>query len=327
MMNTTLRQLAIFTVVARHLHYTRAAEELGVTQASVSIQIRQLEGSLGIKLFEQIGKKIHLTEAGREMFDYCQRINHQFSELETVLERLKGGGGGELRICAGRTAKYFVPSLLAQFRKQHPGAIVHVDVTTRDALLARLEDNSCDMAITGWAEDDSGLVAEPILQDSLAFIAAPGHPLATERRIPPARLEQEAFLMRESGSASRATVERFLSQHDLRLKVMMTINSNEAIKRGVEAGLGLAVVPKCSIAHEVKAGLLSLLDVDAGDAYRAWYLVYRKGKRFSVLADTFRNTVLETCRLLGHADAVAVAALADPGALDGSRAPARHGYP
>ncbi len=325
MKNTTLRQLAIFTVVARRLHYTRAARELGVTQASVSIQIRQLEASLGLKLFEQVGKKIHLTEAGREMYEYCQRINHQFSELETVLERLKGGGGGELRISVGRTAKYFVPRLLAQFRQRHPEAVVHVDVATRDALLAQLEDNACDMAITGLPDDDRGLVAEPILQDSLAIIAAPGHPLARRRALAPAELAGEPFLMREAGSASRATVERFLSRHALSLDVVMTINSNEAIKRGVEAGLGLAVVPKCSIAHEVKAGLLSLLDVDAEPAYRAWYLVYRKGKRFSVLAESLRDTVLETCRELGHADALAVATLGDPDSKAARPAGARKG--
>lgn len=325
MKNTTLRQLAIFTVVARHLHYTRAARELGVTQASVSIQIRQLEAGLGLKLFEQVGKKIHLTEAGREMYDYCQRINHQFSELETVLERLKGGGGGELRISVGRTAKYFVPRLLAQFRQRHPEAVVHVDVATRDALLAQLEDNACDMAITGLPDNDRGLVAEPILQDSLAIIAAPGHPLARRRAIAPAELAGEPFLMREAGSASRATVERFLSRHALALDVVMTINSNEAIKRCVEAGLGLAVVPKCSIAHEVKAGLLSLLDVDAEPAYRAWYLVYRKGKRFSVLAESFRETVLETCRELGHADALAVASLGDPDPVTARPVGARKG--
>lgn len=314
MKNTTLRQLAIFSVVARRLHYTRAAEELGVTQASVSIQIRQLEDNLDLKLFEQVGKKIHLTEAGREMHDYCQRINHQFSELETVLDRLKGGGSGELRLSVCRTAKYIVPSLLADFRAQHPDAVVNVDIATRDVLLSRLQDNACDMAITGMPDGDRGLVAEPILQDSLAIIAAPGHPLARKRAIPPAELEQEPFLMRESDSASRAAVERFLSCHDLKLDVAMTINSNEAIKRCVEAGLGLAVVPKCSIAREVKAGLLAVLDVDAEPAYHSWYLVHRKGKRFSVLAESFRNTVLEVCRNHGHADALAVASSGAPGA-------------
>ncbi len=322
MMNTTLRQLAIFSVVARRLHYTRAAEELGVTQASVSIQIRQLEDSLGIRLFEQVGKKIHLTEAGREMYEYCQRINHQFSELETVLDRLKGGGGGELHISVGRTAKYFVPRLLASFRQRHPDAVVHVDVTTRDVLLARLAENSCDMAITGLPEDDHGLVAEPILQDSLAIIAAPVHPLARERAIPVDRLAGEPFLMRETGSASRETVERFLERHMLKLDVAMTINSNEAIKRAVEAGLGLAVVPKCSIAHEVRAGLLSQLDVDVEPAFRSWYLVHRKGKRFSVLAESFHDTVLEVCRKLGDADALAVAAL-DTGVARVRAAPRR----
>lgn len=296
MKNATLRQLTVFEAVARCLNFTRAAESLGVTQAAVSIQVKQLEENLGVALFEQLGKRIYLTEAGRDLFHYCRRIGEQLSEAETVLERHRGSQGGQLHLCIGRTAKYFVPRLLAVFRQRWDGFCVNLSVAGREALLSRLADNTCDMAIMGRPPADDDCASEAFLEDPLVVIAPANHPLAAEHAIPLSRLSQEPFLMREPGSETREVIERFLTQQGISLSVNMVIDSNEAIKQAVQAGLGLAIVPLHSVTLEAEARHLAVLDVEAMPLQRSWYLVHRTGKRFSRIAEAFKDFVLQEAR-------------------------------
>jgi DNA-binding transcriptional LysR family regulator len=296
MKNATLRQLTVFEAVARCLNFTRAAEALGVTQAAVSIQIKQLEENLGVALFEQLGKRVYLTEAGRDLFHYCRRIGQQLNEAETVLERHRGSQGGQLHLCIGRTAKYFVPRLLAAFRRRWNGFSVNLSVAGREALLSRLADNTCDMAIMGRPPAGDDCVSETFLEDPLVVIAPADHPLAQERAVPLPRLSQEPFLMREPGSQTRDVIERFLAQRGISLTVCMVIDSNEAIKQAVQAGLGLAIVPLHSVTLEAEARHLAVLDVEAMPLQRSWYLVHRTGKRFSRVAEAFKDFVLQEAR-------------------------------
>jgi DNA-binding transcriptional LysR family regulator len=296
MKNTTLRQLTVFEVVARCRSFTRAAQSLGVTQAAVSIQIKQLEENLGVALFEQLGKRIYLTEAGRDLFHYCRRIGEQLSEAETVLERHRGSQGGQLHLCIGRTAKYFVPRLLAVFCKRWGGFRVNLSVASREMLLSRLADNTCDMAIMGQPPAESDCVSEVFLEDPLVVIAPGNHPLVVEHSIPLSRLSQEPFLMREQSSQTHQVIERFLAQQGVSLSVSMVIDSNEAIKQAVRAGLGLAIVPLHSVSLEVEAGYLTVLDVESMPLPRSWHLVHRSGKRFSQVAEAFKDFVLREAR-------------------------------
>lgn len=296
MKNATLRQLVVFETVAKHLHFTRAAEELGTTQPSVSMQVKQLEDSLGVPLFEQLGKRIHLTEAGQEVYRYCRSISQHLTEAETVLERFRGGSGGKLRLAIGRTAKYFVPQLLADFRRQHADVFIHLEVAGRQRLLGQLADNVCDLAIMGAPPEDQDLVAEPFLEDPLVPIAAPDHPLAQTRALPLSRLAAESFLMREPDSETRKTIDRFFAQQGVVMTAGMQINSNEAVKRSVQAGLGLAIVPLHSVALEVESGRLAVLDVAQMPLHRSWYLVHRHGKRFSRVAEAFKDFVVREAR-------------------------------
>ena len=238
MKNATLRQLMVFETVARHLHFTRAAEELGTTQPSVSMQVKQLEDNLGVPLFEQLGIRMYLTEAGQEVYRYCRSISQHLTEAETVLDRFRGTDSGKLNLCVGRTAKYFVPQLLAVFRQRHEEIFVHLEVAGRQQLLRRLADNTCDLAIMGAPPEDQDLVAEPFLEDPLVLIAAPDHPLAQVRALPLSRLAQEPFLMREPDSETRNTVERFFAQQGVAMTTSMVINSNEAVKRCVQHARG-----------------------------------------------------------------------------------------
>jgi DNA-binding transcriptional LysR family regulator len=296
MKNATLRQLTVFEVVARCQSFTRAARSLGVTQAAVSIQIKQLEENLGVALFEQLGKRIYLTEAGRDLFHYCRRIGEQLSEAETVLERHRGSQGGQLCLCIGRTAKYFVPRLLAAFRQRWDGFSVNLSVAGRDTLLGRLAENTCDMVIMGRPPMEADCVSEVFLEDPLVVIAAANHPLVAERAIPLSKLSQEPFIMREPGSETRDEIERYLAQRGITLAVSMVIDSNEAIKQAVQAGLGVAIVPLHSVSLEVKTKHLTVLDVEEMLLQRSWFLVYRKGKRFSRVAEAFKNFVLQEAR-------------------------------
>jgi DNA-binding transcriptional LysR family regulator len=293
-MHITFRQLKIFASVAHHLSFTRASEELHLTQPAVSMQIKQLEQAVGLPLFEQLGKKTYLTDAGREFGRYASGITAQLEELDQVVDELKGLKRGRLTIAVASTANYFVPRLLATFCQRHGNAVsVSLDVTNREQLLRSLAENRNDLVIMGQPPKGMALVAERFLENPLVVIAPPGHPLADKKRIPPARLREETFLVREQGSGTRSAMERYFAANNLRLATPMEMSSNEAIKQSVEAGLGLGVVSLHTLAMELALKRLVVLDVVKFPIMRHWYIVYREGKRLSVAAQSFREFVLQ----------------------------------
>lgn len=298
MINTSLRQLRIFDAVVRHLSYTRAARELHLTQPAVSMQIKQLEENTGIALFEQVGKKIYLTEAGKELHHYSSGIAHLLAEAETVLEELKGIKRGKLTISVVSTAKYFAPYLLALFSKRYPQVTVNLEVTNRESLLAHLAANDRDMVIMGVPPPQQDFVAEPFMENPLVVIAPYNHPLTQQRAIPLERLQQETFLIREPGSGTRIAMERFFAEHHIHVITGMEMNSNEAIKQGVQAGLGLGIVSVHTVALEMEVQRLAVLDVAHMPIIRNWYLVHRKDKRLSPVAQAFKAFVLNEAKQL-----------------------------
>ncbi len=299
-MHLTLRQLKVFESVTRHLNYTRAAEELFLTQPAVSMQVGQLEESLGVALFEQLGKRIHLTEAGAEVLAYARSITQQLDELEGVLNRLKGLSGGRLRISVATTANYFIPILLGSFSRRFPEVTVTLDITNRETLLRSLAENTTDLVIMGQPPSEADVEAQPFLQNPLVVVAPPGHPLASKKKIPLKRLQEETFLVRESGSGTRIAMERFFNERSMRLKTGMEVGSNEAIKQSVQAGLGLGLLSRATIEQELTLKRLVVLDIEDFPIMRHWYVVHRKGKRLSASAGAFREFMLqEAGKLLG----------------------------
>jgi len=292
-MNITLRQLKVFSAVARHLSFTRAAEELCLTQPAVSMQVKQLENQLDVALFEQLGKKIYLTETGREVYQYARLIAQQLEELETVLANLSGLEQGKLRISVATTANYFAPSLLGTFCQRFPGVTVSLDVTNRQTLLHQLSENEVDMVIMGQPPVEMELEAWPFMENPLVVVARPDHPLAPTHQIPLQRMEQETFLVRESGSGTRSAMQRFFDQHQVKIHTGMEVSSDEAIKQSVQAGLGLGVLSRDSIQMELALGRLSILDIQQLPIMRHWYVVHRKGKRLSVVAHAFKEFLLK----------------------------------
>ncbi len=296
-MHITLRQLTVFQAVSRHLSYTRAAEELHLTQPAVSAQIKQLEESIGLPLFEQLGKRVFLTQAGEEFLRYAQAILCQLTEAKQHMEDLKGGGG-RLTISVATTANYFAPRLLALFNQRWTHTQVRLDVTNRQGLLNHLENNDVDIVIMGKPPAELDLVAEAFMKNPLVMIAAPKHPLAQREQIPLAELEHQTFLVRERGSGTRIAMERCFREQALRLSTGMEMNTDEAIKQGVQAGLGLGIVSRHSLDMELVMGKLVILHVKSFPIWRYWYVVHRRGKRLSAVADAFRHFVLSEAKAL-----------------------------
>ena len=296
-MNVTLRQLTIFEAVARHLNITRAAEELYLTQPAVSMQIKQMENSIGLPLYELMGKRIHLTEAGETMQRCARAIGTQLRETEQTIEEIKGEAGGRLRITVASTVNYFATQLLSEFCRGHPRVQVSLDVTNRQTLLHQLQENTTDVVLMGQPPGDIDVIAEPFMQNPLVVIASPDHPLSRRRRIALKELRDETFLMREPGSGTRIAMERFLSDKGLVPSSCVEMTSNEAIKQSVQVGLGLGVVSAHTVELEFELGRLVTLNVDSFPIMRRWYVVHRKGKRLSAAAKTFKDYVLRTTDL------------------------------
>jgi DNA-binding transcriptional LysR family regulator len=292
MKNFTFRQLVLLEAVARNSSFTRAAEELHLTQPAVSTQIKQLEEEVGMPLFEQIGKKIFLTAAGREMYAFSRAIAQQFTDIRTVLEEMKGIQRGKLDIAVTSTAKYFAPYLLAAFCKQHAGITVNLNVSNREDILRELTDNIPDMAIMGRPPTGMSLVADSFMSNPLVVIAPPDHPLVRQRHIPLDTLLKESFIVREHGSGTRTAFEDFLAQRGQSLAAPMEMSRNEAIKHAVMAGLGLGIVSIHTLEMEFKLGRLAVLNVEGFPILRDWYVVHRQGKRLSAAAQGFKSFVL-----------------------------------
>lgn len=312
MINFTFRQLRIFEAVARHLSFTRASEELHLTQPAVSMQIKQLEEHVGVPLFEQIRKQIYLTDAGHEVYRYCNAISAQLTELEMVLDEMKGLTRGRLTIAVASTANYFAPKLIASFCKRHSGVSVRLEVTNRQALLNLLAQNAMDIAIMGQPPDPE-LVAVPFMDNPLVVIAPPDHPLAGQSQIALEQLRDENFIMREHGSGTRAATERFFHEHGITLSTGgrrhgdnetsittgQEMHSTEAIKQAVQAGLGLGVLSLHTLELELALGRLVVLDVAEFPLQRQWYVVHPEGKRFSKVGQAFLDfTIREGSKII-----------------------------
>ncbi len=286
-MHLTLRQLKVFEAVARRLSFSRAAEELHLAQPTVSMQMKQLADSAGLPLLEQVGKRIHVTQAGESVRAAARDVLKSLDVLEMTLADLKGLRQGKLKLAVVTTAKYFVPRLLGPFARQHPGIDIALEVGNRSEIIRRLSANEDDLYIMGAPPQGMDIERHPFADNPIVAIAPKDHPLASKRRVTLAMLAGESFLMREEGSGTRMAVERFLKEKGVRLKIKMELGSNEAIKQAVSGGLGLSMLSLHAAAQEALRGELAVLNVDGLPICRSWYIVHRSGKVLSPVARTF----------------------------------------
>jgi len=286
-----LPQLAVFEAAARLGSFTRAAETLHLAQPTVSTQIKKLSDTLGLPLFEQIGKRVHLTPAGEALRDGCQELFGAFARLDESLAGLRGVAGGRLRLAVSTTGKYFAPRLLAAFVERHPGVGVSLQIHNRQALADRLARNEDDLYIFATPPADVDVVCQPIVANPMVAFARADHPLARAGRVPFSALAAEPFLMREPGSGTRLAAWEAFDRHGIEPRVRMELSTNEAVKQAILAGLGVSILSRYTLGLECETPRLAVLDVEGLPIERTWQFVYPVGKRVSPAARAFMDFV------------------------------------
>ncbi len=296
MIQATLHQLKVFKATARQGSFTKAAEELAITQPTVSTQVKQLSKAVGLPLFEQIGKRLYLTDAGTELLATCQEIFEKLDNFEMKVADLKGAKQGRLNLGIITTAKYFIPRLLGSFCQQYPDIDISLEVTNHKKLQERMINNQDDLYVLSQPPEEIDLCTHPFLENPLVVIARVDHPLAGKTNIPIQRLKDETFIMRESGSGTRQALQKLFSQYGISPRVRLELGSNEAIKQAIAGGLGISVLSKHTLVSPFALRELTILDVQHFPIQRYWYVAYLRGKQLSVIAQTFREYLLGECQ-------------------------------
>ncbi|MGE5526227.1 MAG: LysR substrate-binding domain-containing protein [Rhodospirillaceae bacterium] len=283
----TLPQLRVFEASARLGSLARAAEELHMAAPTASVQIKKLTDTLGVPLFEQVGRRMYLTEAGQRLYESCTDVFRVFAELEQSLDSLRSLRAGHLRLAATSTAKYFAPRLLGGFLERHAGVEISLQIHNREGLIARLENNADDLYLFTYPPMEKDIIVQALLPNPLVVLARRDHPLAQRKAIPFARLAEEPFLMREPGSGTRMAVLRQFEQHGLTPRTRMELSTNEAIREAILAGLGVSIMSRYTLGLGTEASDLICLDVEGFPLESHWHLVYPAGKQLSAAAQAF----------------------------------------
>ena len=253
MRSATVRQLQIFSVAASHLSFARAAEKLHLTHAAISLQIKQLEDVCGTQLFDRIGKKVFLTEAGDILLDHARQILQSLKDADESLMALKGLKGGRVTIAVTSTAEYFAPGLLAEFRKAQADVRVRLLVDNREEVSRMLISNEVDLAIMGRPPADMEAEATTFAPHPFVIVAGADHPLVGRTALTLDDIAQETMIVREAGSGTRLAMEGFFREHSIEPNIDMEMGSNEAIKQAVVAGLGISFISQHTLGLELSA--------------------------------------------------------------------------
>jgi DNA-binding transcriptional LysR family regulator len=293
MKRVSLRQLAAFVEVARQGSFARAAAALHLTQPAISMQIRELESAVGLPLFERSRRAVRLTTTGEYFLVYVKRVFATLKEAEDAIASLRGLKGGRVVIGMVGTAEHFLPRLLASFSKEHPGIEIRLQVGNREQLGRALHDNDVDLAVMGRAPQELAARAEPFAAHPLAVVASAAHPLARKRGLAPSVLKDQAFIVREPGSGTRAAMEQFFEEHGLAPPAIMELTGNETIKQAVLADMGLGFLSLHTVAQELASKRLRVLDIKGLPLMRRWHIVSLQARPLSPAAEAFRYFVLE----------------------------------
>lgn len=293
MKNATFRQLRVFSEVARQLSFSKAAQQLHLSPPAVTMQVKELEGHVGMPLFERKGRQIALTTAGEYMLVYARRILATLKDAEDAAARLQKLEIGTLTIGMVSTAEYFLPRLLAGFQAEHRGIDIRLVVGNRDQLVRMLQVNEVDIAIMGRPPREMATRAEPFAAHPHVFVAPPGHPLLGRGHPPVQTLQSYKLIRREEGSGTRAALDHFFREQSFEHSDTMEMSSNETIKQAVMAGMGLGFLSLHTIGLELDNRLLSVLDIEGGPVVRAWNVVHTLSKLLSPAAEALRYYILE----------------------------------
>ena len=293
MKNLTLRQIRIFLSAAKHLSFTRAAEELHISAPAISLQIKEMEDDIGVSLFTRENRKVALTSAGEYFLLYARRVSSTLNEANTMMERFRGTQFRHLKIGVVSTAKYFVPQMLVEFKKDLPNLQIKIEVRNRQQLVELLRDGEIDIAIMGLPPKEIDTRVESFANHPHVFIANPSNPLVNKINIPPDALTQFEMISREPGSGTRAIMEKYFAEHGIAPIVSMEMSSNETIKQAVMANLGISFVSLHTIGSELANKQIAILDIQDTPIIRTWHVVALTKRNASQAAEAFRYFVLE----------------------------------
>ena len=293
-----LPQLRVFEASARLGCFARAAEELHLAQPTVSVQIKKLSETIGFPLFEQVGKRIHLTDAGQRVYAGCNDVFHALSSLEGRLTEMRGLDSGHIRLAATSSAKCFAPRLLGAFIQRYPGVEASLHINNRSTLIERLKSNEDDLYLFAEPPDQQEVIVQAILSNPLVVFARSDHPMARESNIAFARLAGEPFLIREPGSGTRMVTLKLFEQRGLAPKIRMELSTNEAIREAILAGIGISILSRYTLGLEPEQSNLVCLDVEGFPVESHWHFVYPVGKRLTVAARAFMDFARVEARTL-----------------------------
>lgn len=289
----SLRQLRIFEAVVRLGSISRAAEELHLTQPAVSMQVKALDGLVGLPLIETLGKKLKVTDVGMEIARHARAIEHQLAEAEAALAQMASGHAGLVTVGVVSTAKYVAPKLLMAFRERYPDVQVRISLHNRDDIFRQLEDNLIDLAIMGRPPAALGCEAYVFAEHPLSVLACEGHPLTRLDVVTAEDLGRESFLIRERGSGTRVTQESFLLEQGIRPVEIIELPSNEIIKQAAIAGMGLAFLSEHTCQLELRTGVLRRVAAPGTPVTRNWHVVYRDRKNLLPAARALRDFLMK----------------------------------
>ncbi len=287
LMRMTLRQLQVFRAVCESRSYSRAAEEMALTQPAVSLQIRQLEELVGQPLFEYVGKKLYLTEAAEALQRASTDIFGRLDSLDMQLSDLQGSLQGQLNLAVESSAKYITPHLFAAFRRLHPEVSLQLVVVNHAQAVRRLNLSRDDLLIMSQVPADMPLDFLPFLNNPIVAVAPPEHPLCARGELQLQDLTAYPLLVRESGSGTRKACEEYCHQKRAHFAQTLEIGSLDAQREAVIAGLGLALLPRHAVYQELAQGLLCELPVAELPLFRSWCAVNLRGRRLSPVAQAF----------------------------------------
>jgi DNA-binding transcriptional LysR family regulator len=289
----TLRQLDTFLEVVRTGSVSGAAEKLHVTQPAVSMQLRQLEDAFGVPLLEVVGRRVRLTEAGRDVEQCAADAVARLKELDDRLAGHRGLKTGKVDLAVVSTAKYFMPMLLVRFRRMHPDIAISLQIHNRESMMKLLARNEVDLIIMGRVPEAMECSSTEFATNPMGVVCAPNHPLSRRRGADFSVLQGQDFVVREQGSGTRSTMEKLFAEHAVTPNIVMEMPSNETIKQAVMAGMGMSFLSLRTVRHELAAGHLVLLDIAGLPIIRHWFVTHLSAKRLSPAAEALKHFLIE----------------------------------
>jgi len=292
-MNITFRQMRLFLALADTGSVSAAARAMHVTQPTASMQLRDVADAVGLPLYDVISRKVHLTEAGKELARTVRQMTQEWDLFEQRMDAMKGLTRGRLRVAVVSTAKYFVPRLVGTFCRKHPKIDVSLEVLNRDGVVRRLRENLDDLYIMSMPPTDIDLEDQVFMPNFLVVVAASGDPITKRSKICLKDIARHRFILREQGSGTRMAVDKPFRRKKFHPDVRLELGSNEAIKEAVAGGLGFGVISNHALHGHAKEHGVSVLEVDGFPIVSNWHIVHPKAKQLSPIATAFKGHLLQ----------------------------------